>query len=473
MQLPMVTVAPIVEAHAEAFRDLFGDERQFRHFQNYLSGLIVLDNKSLTNISRCLLDSADKTNLSRFLSLSPWQPTEVNERRVEYMLEQTTGVRQDAPDSSLILDDTLCEHVGSLFEYIDNHYNHSDHTYPLAHNLVTSHYLSGSVRFPVDFELYRRYEEVTRWHEFMQRHFPAQAIPSHASARQALHRKFDQALLQDPEYAALAQQFHSKIALAEGLVTQAVERKIPFSTVLMDSWYLSPELITLLKTYQKDWVSLLKHNRNLEVHSFQIKDVQGQPIKLGGEHIKVEELVPFIPANAYREIKIREQSYWCFSRTVRIPSIGKVRLVISFENSELTGTYAVLVSNRCDWSAHKILFCYLQRWSIETFYRDGKQLLGLGDYRMRTLEAIQAHWCLVFVAYSLLHLACLPPSSPKRRGKVPTLPNQSIGEACRQQGQALIQALILFAHDLLQQGHSAAQVFSELFAKQQGEPMTL
>lgn len=473
MQLPIVTVAPIVQAHAEAFRDLFGDERQFRHFQNYVSGLIVLDNKSLANMSRCILDSADKTNLSRFLSLSPWQPSEVDERRVQYMLGQTSEVRQDASHSYLILDDTLCEHVGSLFEYIDRHYNHSNNTYPLAHNIVTSHYLSGSVRFPVDFELYRRYEEVTRWREFVHRHFPEQEIPRTATARLALHRKLERELLKDPEYAALAEQFHSKIELAKTLVSKAVERKIPFSTVLMDSWYLSPELITCLNQHQQDWVSLLKHNRNLEVHSFQIKDAQGQPIKLPGVHIKVEDLVPFIPAQAYREIKIRDQSYWCFTRTVRIPSIGKVRLVISFENAELSGTYAVLVSNRCDWSAHEILFRYLQRWSVETFYRDGKQLLGLEDYRMRTLEAIQAHWCLVFVAYSLLHLACLPPSSPKRRGKVPSLPSQSIGEACRQQGQALIQALILFAHDLLQQGHSAAQVLSDLFAKQQGEPITL
>jgi len=48
----------------------------------------------------------------------------------------------------------------------------------------------------------------------------------------------------------------------------------------MDSWYLSTELVETLRQYQKDWVSLLKRNRNLEVHSFQIKDAQGQPIAL-------------------------------------------------------------------------------------------------------------------------------------------------------------------------------------------------
>jgi len=50
-----------VTAHAEIFRDLFENRCQFQHFQNYLTGLIVLDNKSLANMTRCVLESADKT----------------------------------------------------------------------------------------------------------------------------------------------------------------------------------------------------------------------------------------------------------------------------------------------------------------------------------------------------------------------------------------------------------------------------
>ena len=57
MQLPIVSVAPIVKAHGEIFRDVFENQKQFRHFQNYLTGLIVLDNKSMANIARCMVDS--------------------------------------------------------------------------------------------------------------------------------------------------------------------------------------------------------------------------------------------------------------------------------------------------------------------------------------------------------------------------------------------------------------------------------
>ena len=47
MQLPLVEPAPIVMEHTLVFRDLFENRKQFRHFQNYLTGLLVLDNKSV------------------------------------------------------------------------------------------------------------------------------------------------------------------------------------------------------------------------------------------------------------------------------------------------------------------------------------------------------------------------------------------------------------------------------------------
>ena len=176
MQLPIVAPAPIVTAHAEIFRDLFENRCQFQHFQNYLTGLIVLDNKSLANMTRCVLESADKTNLSRFFSEAPWFHDRVNDRRLEYLLQQTKAVCGPKADAALILDATLCEHVGSLFDYVDRHDNHGDDTYPLAHNPVTSSYVSDPVRFPVDLRLYRRYEELTQWDAFVQKHFPGRSI---------------------------------------------------------------------------------------------------------------------------------------------------------------------------------------------------------------------------------------------------------------------------------------------------------
>lgn len=462
MQLPIVAPAPIVTAHAGIFRDLFENRCQFRHFQHYLTGLIVLDNKSLANITRCVLDSADKTNLSRFFSEAPWFHDRVNDRRVAYLLQQTKAVRGPKADALLILDDTLCEHVGSLFDYVDRHYNHGDNTYPLAHNPVTSHYVSGPVRFPLDLRVYRRYEELTQWEAFVHKYFSDCPIPTTKKERARLHKAVDPVLLDDPAFQQLHQQFRTKIDLGIALVEAAIQHKVPFRVLVFDSWYLADELVSVARYYKKDWVSLLKKNRNLETNSFVLKDAAGKAIRLEGPHIAVADLVPRIPPTAYRAVTVGDTTYWTFTLAVRLPGLGKVRLVISFKNAELTSTYAVLVSNRVDWSAQRIITLYLQRWPIETFYQDGKTSLGLDEYRMRSAEAIGKHWCLVFVAYSFLHLDCLAPSPTKG-----SLPGKTIGEACRQQAQALVQALILYAHERLQLGQRAEEIFAYVFAKQQ------
>ena len=270
-------------------------------------------------------------------------------------------------------------------------------------------------------------------------------------------------MLQDAEFRARHEQFQTKISLAIELVEAAIRGKVPFGVVVFDAWYLAEDLIQVLARRHKDWISVLKKNRLVETASFHLRDVNGWPLKLPGPHLAVEELVPLIPANAYRPVTVREHTYWCFTLAVRLPGLGKVRIVVSYEQEALTGRSVVLVTNRVDWSAAKIISLYLQRWPTETFYQDSKGQLGFNEYRMRSAEAIGKHWCLVFVAYSLLHLTCLPVGPDRTKGLI-----QTIGDACRQQGRALLQKLLVFVHDQLSQGATADHVFTQLFAKQRG-----
>ena len=49
---------------------------------------------------------------------------------------------------------------------------------------------------------------------------------------------------------------------------------------------------------------------------------------------------------------------------------------------------------------------YDNRWSIEVFFKDTKQLLGLGQYQNVSIEAAVTHLHLVCLAYALLtHIA--------------------------------------------------------------------
>jgi len=190
-----------------------------------------------------------------------------------------------------------------------------------------------------------------------------------------------------------------------------------------------------------------------------IYDEKGELIQFEKKEIKVEALIPLIPKSAFYPRKINGSVYWCFSTTAIIPSIGKVRLVISFNNSKLEGTYCILVTNRTDWEVKKIITSYLERWPIETFYRDSKQYLGFGDYQMRKMIAIQKHWYLVFLSYSLLHLDILNSSLKKDENRFKT-----IGEVCRHQSQALVKSLVIWIHRKISKGIRLETIMDTLYS---------
>ena len=160
------------------------------------------------------------------------------------------------------------------------------------------------------------------------------------------------------------------------LVEEAIRHKVPFGVVVFDAWYLAEDLVQVWARRRKDWLSLLQKNRVLETASFHLRDANGWPLQRPGPHMAVDELVPLIPAKAYRPVTVREQTYGCVTLAVRIPGLDKVRIVVSFEHESLTGRSVVLVTNRVDWSAAKIISLYVPRWPTETFYQDSKGQLG-------------------------------------------------------------------------------------------------
>ena len=463
MERPILEPAPVVSDHTGVFRDLFENQCQLRHFQHDLTGLIVLPNKGMATMARCLLESADKTNLSGLLSEAPWREDAINHRRHRCMLQPTKPHRRRRRASIVAVDDTLCAHVGSRFDDVARHDHHSDGTYPLAHNPVTSLYVSGPVRFPLGLRRYRRDEDLTQGEACVAQHVPDLQIPTDAKGRNRLHTQGDPVLRQDPDFRARHEPFRTTIALAIELIEEAIRHKVPFGVVVFDAWYLAAAVVRALARRRPDWISRLKQNRVLETASVLRRDANGWTLKRPGPHIPVAELVPLIPANADRPVNVGEHTYGCFTLPVRIPGLGKVRLVVSFEPEALTGRDVVLVTTRVDCSAAKIIRLYSQRWPTETCAQDGTGHRGFHAYRMRSAEAMGKHWCLVFVAYAWWHLTCLPAGPDRTKGLIHT-----IGDACRQQGRALRQKLLVCVHDQLSHGAAIDGVFDQLFAKQRG-----
>src|SRR5262249_56931530 len=103
----------------------------------------------------------------------------------------------------------------------------------------------------------------------------------------------------------LAQHVRRKVDLGLELMEAGIRHKVPWSVLLLDSWYLADELVSMARYHKKDWVSLLKKNRNLETHSFILKDATGKPIPLAGTHHAGGGLRTLVRCPAYRDVSLR------------------------------------------------------------------------------------------------------------------------------------------------------------------------
>jgi len=304
----------------------------------------------------------------------------------------------------LAIDDTLIEKTGEKIDEIGKYYDHAEGRYLLGHNLVTSQYVTPRGCFPIGYRLYLKRDK------------------------------------KDPER-------RTKIELAKELVKQAVETGLRFGAVVFDAWFLSKDLVRFISSKGLNWVEVAKSNR--------IILVKGKRTSLKSFHETLSQA-------AFREIEVAGRTVYAFTKTVKMSVLGKVRLLLLHEKPDLSDTPLFLVTNNLRWDATRILRTYQSRWPVESFYRDSKQNLGLGDYGMRDLTGIKRHWYLVFLSYTLLTLN----STDGSLHKWVKTNVRTIGEKCRRTISEITRDFILWVLKQNQLQKSADEILTIVFASE-------
>jgi len=389
--LPITTHPPLMTRYGPYFKSLFTNP-SYEHFLNYVTGLITVDHPTIAHIASQIHDGKDQSSLNRLFTKTDWLPSDVNEKRLALLQQQqkTVWKRQGV----ICIDDTMSEKTGKNMEGVGLYKDHTGNkNYVLAHNFVYSHYVDERVQYPLDYLLYVKEESI--------------------------------------ENQDLVRSFRSKVVLAKELVSTSEERGIPAAVYVFDSWYFSKELTEHIESYDKDWISVAKLNRI---------------VLWNGNQIDLREFVTkTIPRESYQRLEVNGKVFWYFTKTITLKSQGKVRIVATFEEKEGVRTTepTVLVTNRRDWGAKKIITTYTLRWSIETFFRDGKQSLGFETYQLRSIKAVERHLCLVNLAYSLLELERV------ESHLLTKVCNQlaTIGQQARQVSNDLLRSLVLWVYE--------------------------
>lgn len=404
--IPIISHPPIMTKYGPYFKDLFTNP-SYEHFLNYVTGLITLENPTIVQITDATLNSKDQSSLNRFFTKTDWDTAVFNEQRLALLQQnQKTAWKKTGV---ICIDDTFSEKTGSTMEGVGWYKDHTGNKgYVRAHNFVYSHYADNQIQYPLDFLLYVKEDDI--------------------------------------ENQDLIRSFKNKIALACLLVDQAEARGVMGSTYVFDSWYLTKDLTTHIEGYRKDWISVAKLNRI---------------VLWDGKQINLKDFVTkTIPKAAYKRLEVKGKVFWYFSKTVTLKSLGKVRIVSTFEekNGKIATEPTVLVTNRKDWNAKKIMETYSIRWEIETFFRDGKQSLGFADYQTRSIDAVERHLCLVNLAYSLLELE-------RVESAILTKVNnqlRTIGAQGRQVANDLLRSLVLWVYEQIKKHNNPELAYQML-----------
>jgi len=381
--LPVMGHPAVVEEFADFFRRIFS-WHQFRRFKQYLTGLITGRRATVRSIASRMVEAVDQSSLNRFLTLYDWDREELNVRRLRLL--QTEETTMWSRDGVVAIDDTLLPKTGKKMPGAGKLYDHSSGRYVHAQCLVTSHYVEPDRDYPVGLRQYFK----------------------HGS----------------PE--AERYGFKTKVEQAMELVDECERLGVAAENYVFDSWYLSQRLAGHIEAYGKGWISRLKKNRIVHTPDGRMK---------AGEW---EERAP---RDAFKEIQVLGKSIWIHTQVLDVNKLGKVRVVISYDNPDLEGEPIILASSHTHWEEKRLVQCYLLRFRIDNFYKEAKQNLGLGGCHLRILKGAGSHRLLGFLGYSLLKLRICR-SKLYRRIRA----DQTIGAECRRAFMDLLQNLIQWVY---------------------------
>jgi hypothetical protein len=391
--MPAIVEFPGVVADAiESFADLFPNQPQRRHLAEYLTGLMVAGNKTVTGINAEFVDTTDQSCLNRFVTGAQWDVDALNRRRLE-LLQDDPATRY-CDGGVIAIDDVLIDHDGKLIEDVGWFWDHAEQRHKIAHDYMFANYVCPSGKhYPLEFRRFKKRDQCE----------------------------------------ATGEPFEDHGVLFRQLVDWVCERDIP-GDFTFDSYFSSAASLNHIDEHQNQrgesraYVGDLKTNRKLEVR---------------GKSIRADDFAASIPRDQRRELRRGDARQWYYTTTVRLPQVKHpVRVVLIWHNRRDKKLAKVLVTNRTRWEIRRILTTYRYRWTgTETFHRDGKQELGMGACQLRSGQGQTRHMHLVMLAYTLLMQQL-----HNSQAKEPMLRRlKTIGQACRAVADETLSATLRWA----------------------------
>ena len=371
---------------------------QFNNLTLIATAIIVGGSFSITTIHRLWLKDKAVSTLSHFLSDAKFHTPQMEILYAKRALEV-----YKISHGFFIIDATMqhhsmfCKWIHGVFVLFD----HALKTNLKAICIVFLYYSDGAlVKFPITFRIYYK-----------------------GTGRAMLWqrgRKFE---------------CRTKYELAISMLEWALQMGFPKAVVLADSWYGIEPFIQELKRIHLSYVLEIKAGLKVKAPS---KEPKFTPTgKLAKNQFELTALAEFFqsvspvtkcgfaqdpetgqPAKVLYHLKIATVYLNAFG--------GKHRVVESVDPTKATRKY--LVSDHLNWDPIKMVSAYSQRWVIEEFFRNAKQLADMEGVSIRSEQGVTLALCLVSWIDFLLHFENYEQSTagelPKESLTIPSIVRQ-------------------------------------------------
>lgn len=342
---------------------------QYRHVLNIADTVIVCEqpHKTLTTLYDLLVDAPDASNAADFLRISPWEAVDLRESLREFTIRDLMQSARLLKGEALwvSIDDSLTEKDKgtTCLQAVDWHHDHTKsvgkkQVYTNGTQHVEVRLQLGNQAYVYDWELYLREKTVRRLNR---------------------KRKKGQRL-----------SFRSKYRIVRAILADLKQRlpaRFPVY-VLFDSWYASNKLLKFCRRQGWHVICAIKSNRTLD----------GVKLSQWNQRLKHQPYTRVNPAATDR----RKRPYLVRARQGKLKNVSFEVCVLISKRHRGDKHPKYFLCTDLSLSPQQILTFYQKRWPIEVDNYYVKQLLGLGDFRVQSYEAIEKWFAIIFLAYTYL-----------------------------------------------------------------------
>ena len=285
---------------------------------------------------------------------------------------QTSPANQ-AGVKCLIFDDSVLHKTGRYIEKISRVWDHVSNRYTLGFKLLLMGYWDGTSFLPVDFSLHREPgRNIEKPYGLKKKEIKKQ----YKKKREKLSHSYERAKEADI----------SKIESAIKMFRQAIGRGLQIDYVLMDSWFTCEAFIDAALQVKRQLVHLIgmyKIAKTKFVYSgqrytySQIRNILGKPKRCRKLGLYYTEAI--VGYNG-KEVKL------------------------FFSKQGKNGKWKVFICTDKGLSFIQMIEIYQIRWTIEVFFKESKQLLGLGRCQSNDFDAHIADLTITMIQHIILTL---------------------------------------------------------------------